>query len=266
MKITSPLLQGLAGLSAAHLIRSWMSTLDYRAYLYETAIDPARPEYDGRKIYIFWHENILFPLYLRGHCNLAMLLSRHRDADILARVAHHLGFNCVRGSTARGGAAAVRELERQSRERNLTITPDGPRGPRRRLAPGPIFLASKLRMPLVAMGLAYHRPWRLNSWDRFAVPRPGSRARAVVSPSIHLPENLGREQVEHYRQRIERLLNWLTEEAQAWADSGRRMPREMVVRPQAAPLRSQQPRGYGVSREGGTWRAESDAAQWRPAA
>ena len=27
---------------------------------------------DGQKIYVFWHENILFPLYLRGHCNLAV--------------------------------------------------------------------------------------------------------------------------------------------------------------------------------------------------
>ena len=55
---------------------------------------------------------------------------------------------------------------------HLTITPDGPHGPRRRMAPGPIYLASKLGLPLVLMGYAYDRPWRLPSWDRFAVPRP----------------------------------------------------------------------------------------------
>ena len=55
---------------------------------------------------------------------------------------------------------------------NLTITPDGPRGPRRQLAQGPVYLASKLGMPIVAMGFGYDRPWRFNSWDRFAIPRP----------------------------------------------------------------------------------------------
>ena len=88
-----------------------MSTLDYKAAFYDPTVDPVDPRYRGQKIYIFWHENILFPLYLRGHCNLAMLLSRHRDADILTDVAHHLGFEFVRGSTGRrrrhGTARAV---------------------------------------------------------------------------------------------------------------------------------------------------------------
>ena len=92
---------------------------------------------DGPRIYIFWHEYILLPLALRGHCHLSMLLSQHGDADILARIAQHFGFDCVRGSTYRGGATALWELEERSRTHHLTITPDGPRGPRRQLAQGP---------------------------------------------------------------------------------------------------------------------------------
>ncbi len=91
----------------------------------------------ARKIYIFWHEYILYPLYLRGHCNLSMLLSQHLDAEVLSHVGAHMGFDFVRGSSSRGGAAALRELLAKSRKMNLTITPDGPRGPRRRLAQGP---------------------------------------------------------------------------------------------------------------------------------
>ena len=145
----------------------------------------------GPRIYIFWHENILMPLYLRGHCNLAMLLSQHGDAEILARVAYHMGFDCVRGSTYRGGAQAIWELFGRSRHQHLTITPDGPRGPRRQLAQGPIYLASRLQLPLVPMGLGYDRPWRMNSWDRFAVPRPFSRGRAVIGPPLMLPRQIG---------------------------------------------------------------------------
>jgi hypothetical protein len=220
MKLTHPALLGAAGLFGATVIRTWMSTLDYRVAYYDPSIDPVKSSYRGQKIYIFWHEHILFPLYLRGHCNLAMLLSRHRDAEILSRIAHHLGFQCVRGSTYRGAAAAIRELTEKSQHMNLTITPDGPRGPRRVLAQGPVYLASKLGLPLVAMGFGYHKPWRMPTWDRFALPRPFSRARAVVSPELHIPRELDRAGMEHYRVHVERLLNRLTLEAEAWAESG----------------------------------------------
>lgn len=222
MKLESPWLNKVGGLLASAGVRHWMSTLDYKVALYDRSVDPLSPECRGQKIYIFWHEYILFPLYLRGHCNLAMLLSRHRDAEVLSHAAHHLGFEFVRGSSNRGGVAALRELLRKSRQMHLTITPDGPRGPRRRLAPGAVYLASRLGLPLVLMGFGYDRPWRFNSWDRFALPRPGSRARTVVTPEIFVPPDLDRDGLEHYRGRIEDLLNWLTAEAEAWAESGLR--------------------------------------------
>jgi lysophospholipid acyltransferase (LPLAT)-like uncharacterized protein len=214
-----------------------MSTLEYKSSFYDPAVDPVDPRYSGQKIYIFWHEYILFPLYLRGNNNLVMLLSQHRDAEFLSRTAHHMGFECVRGSTYRGGAAALRELMEKSRGRNLTITPDGPRGPRRTLAQGPIYLASKLGLPIVAMGFGYDRPWRMRSWDQFAVPKPYSRARAVVSPAMHLPSNLDRDGIEHYRRHVETMLNRLTVEAEAWAESGTRKVNEVEVRRERSPDR-----------------------------
>lgn len=238
MKLDSPILMRIAGLLAATGIRSWMNTLDYKVAYYDPAVDPVSPAYRGQKIHIFWHEYILFPLCLRGHCNLAMLLSQHRDAEILSRVALHLGFEFVRGSTRRGSVAALRQLLRKSRQMNLTITPDGPRGPRRQLAQGAIYLASKLGMPIVATGYGFDRPWRANSWDRFAVPRPFSRARAVPSPELHIPPNLDREGIEYYRQKVERLLNRLTLEAETWAQSGTRKLGQQNITPSPAPLRA----------------------------
>jgi len=236
MKLTSPTLNRLAGLLGATAVRHWMSTLDYKVAYYDHAIDPAFRECQGQKIYVFWHEYILFPLYLRGHCNLAMLLSRHRDAEILSYAAYHLGFEFVRGSTNRGGVAAIRELLRRSRRMHLTITPDGPRGPRRRLASGPVFLASKLGLPIVAMGFGYDRPWRINSWDRFAIPRPFSRARAVPSGEIYVPPGLDRDGLEHWRGAVERLLNRLTLEAEAWAAAGSRKLDERPLERRPSPL------------------------------
>lgn len=237
MKINNPTVNALGGLLATVATRTWMSTLDYKIAYYDRAVDPAFPECRGQKIYLFWHEYILFPFYQRGNCNLAMLLSRHQDAEILSRAACHMRFDTVRGSTRRGGVAAIRELLRKSRRMHLTITPDGPRGPRRRMAPGPIYLASKLRLPLVLMGFGYDRPWRFASWDRFALPRPYSRARCILSPDVHVPPELDRDGLEHYRQKTERLLNRLTVEAETWAESGTRKIGQQPIRRGPTPSR-----------------------------
>jgi lysophospholipid acyltransferase (LPLAT)-like uncharacterized protein len=223
MKIESVFLNKLGGLLGSAAVRLWMSSLDYKVCYADPAIDPVFPECHGQKIYIFWHEYILFPLYLRGHTNMAMLLSRHRDAEILSYAAHHLGFEFVRGSTNRGGVGALREMLARSRKMHLTITPDGPRGPRRRLAPGCVYLASKIGMPLVAMGFGYDRFWRVRSaWDQFAIPHFGARARAVVSGEVFVPPDLDRDGLEHHRLKAEGLLNRLTDEAERWAASGDR--------------------------------------------
>ena len=238
MKIDAPWIQRVGGLLGSAAVRAWMGTLDYKVAYYDPAVDPVFPECRGQKIYIFWHEYILFPLFLRGHCNFAMLLSRHRDAEILSHAAHHLGFEFVRGSTNRGGITAIRELLRKSGKMHLTITPDGPRGPRRKLAPGAVFLASKLGLPLVVMGYGYDRPWRARSWDRFAVPRPFSRARAVPSGEIFIPPNLDRDGLEHFRVKIETLLNALTLEAETWAASGTAKLGQRRLDRRGAPLRA----------------------------
>ncbi len=220
MKIKNPTIQRLGSVLATSAINGWMSTLDYGVSYYDPTVDPVHSAYHGQKIYIFWHEYILYPLYMRTHGNLAMLVSQHRDAEILSYTAKRLGFELVRGSTTRGGVAALRELVRCSQGMNLAITPDGPRGPRRQLAMGPVYLSSKLGLPLVAIGMGYHNPWRLRSWDRFAIPRPYSRARAVVSPAMQIPGKLDRQGLEVYRKQVEGVLNRLCDDAQQWATVG----------------------------------------------
>ena len=214
-----PFLVKGAGLLGSALVRSWMGSMDYKVTYYDPNIDPAYPN-DGRhRIYIFWHEHILIPLYLRRHCNLTMLLSKHRDADILEQVAGIFGFDCVRGSTFGGGIQAIRKMMEAANQQNLTITPDGPRGPRRELAQGAIYLASRLNFPLVLLGMGADKPWRVNSWDKFAIPKPYSRIRIVVSGDIIVPQNANRATLEHYRIKVQGLLNDLCDAADRWAES-----------------------------------------------
>lgn len=229
----------LGGFLASAFVRNWMSTLDYQMDLTEPGLDPSFPECQGKKIYIFWHEYILYPLYLYGRCNLAMLLSQHSDAEILSHAGRYLGFDAVRGSTNRGGVKALLQLLKKGEQMHLTITPDGPRGPRRTLSLGAVFLASRLGRPLVPVGFGYDSPWRFNTWDRFAIPRPFSRARQIAGPEILISPRADRDELELARQQVEARLNCLTEEAEHWAASGTRRPGQVrkIRCPAAIPLR-----------------------------
>lgn len=219
----------LLGLSATGAIRALLKTQRFRVFYHDPAVDP-RLGVNRPRIYIFWHEYILTPLYLRGHCNIAMLLSRHKDADALVHIAGYMGYDCVRGSSNRGGTSALREMARRGQHMHLTITPDGPRGPRRHLALGPIYLASQLGMPIVPLGFGADRPWRLKSWDRFVLPRPFSRVRSVIGNEITIPPQLDREQLETHRREVEQVLNDLTLDAEQWAASGATRQGEVIER------------------------------------
>lgn len=226
------LLSRLGGLVAATYLRLWMQTLDYKAFYYDLSTDPVASDFRGPVIFIFWHEYIPFLLNIRRHQGVSILLSKHQDAEWLSQAARHLGFGAIRGSTNRGGVVALREILRSSSGLNLGITPDGPRGPRRQLAAGCIFVASRLGLPLVPLGLGYERPWRIRkAWDQFAVPRPFSRARAVAGPPIYVPSDADRAQLETYRLRVESILNELTQRAEAWADSGQRWRGQYSIYP-----------------------------------
>ncbi|MEZ6074563.1 MAG: DUF374 domain-containing protein [Pirellulaceae bacterium] len=109
--------------------------------------------FDGPAIYVFWHETIPLPIYMRPNCRLSMLLSQHQDAEVLSHVAHFAGLQVVRGSSNRGGTSALRTMIERGKGMSLAITPDGPRGPRRVLAQGCIYLSSRLQIPIVPIML-----------------------------------------------------------------------------------------------------------------
>jgi hypothetical protein len=95
-------------------------------------------------------------------------------------------------------------------------------------------LSSKLSLPIVVAGIGFDRPWRTKTWDRFAIPRPGSRARVITSPAITIPGRLDRDDLEHYRSGVERLLNRLTLEAELWAETGTAKVEEVAIHRQPA--------------------------------
>jgi lysophospholipid acyltransferase (LPLAT)-like uncharacterized protein len=233
MKITNPIFWKATGLLATILIRNWMGLIDFKAAFYDPELDPAFQSKKQRFIILFWHEHILCPLFLRRHSDVTMILSRHGDAEIVGQIAKLSGMRCIRGSSFRGGAATVKQfLKTPTASQNIiAVTPDGPRGPRRKLAMGPIFLASRLQMPIVLLGVGYDRPWRIRSWDKFAIPRPFSRGRFIISPQFPVPADLDKNGLESFRQKFETQLTRLTDEAEHWAISGEPLLGESLVCP-----------------------------------
>lgn len=220
------------GMILIRMVNSWMSTLNYRSAPYASGTDPAMDDFAGPAIFIFWHEYIPVPLYLRPNARLAVLLSKHQDAELLSQAAHFAGLETVRGSTHRGATSALKSLLTAGRGRSLAITPDGPRGPRRHLAPGCIYLSSRLQIPLVLLGVGYDRPWRYRRvWDQFAIPKPFSRARVVSSPRLQIPAELDREEIEDQRIWIENTLNQLCTTAERWAAGELQWSGQSLYRP-----------------------------------
>jgi lysophospholipid acyltransferase (LPLAT)-like uncharacterized protein len=133
---------------------------------------------DARLGFIFalWHGHLLPLLWHHRGEGVLVLISEHRDGELVARAAKSLGYGLIRGSTTRGGGRAlislVRELEAG---REIAITPDGPRGPARKFAPGALVAAQRSDSFILPVVINADRAWRLRSWDRFMIPKPFAR-------------------------------------------------------------------------------------------
>ncbi|MGH7235360.1 MAG: lysophospholipid acyltransferase family protein [Nitrospiraceae bacterium] len=107
----------------------------------------------GRRMIItFWHgRQLMMPLTYRG-AEAHILISQHRDGELIHRIVTRFGFRSVRGSTTRGGAAALRQLiELGQSGVDLVVTPDGPKGPRQVVQIGVIHLAKATGLPIVPL-------------------------------------------------------------------------------------------------------------------
>jgi hypothetical protein len=214
MKLRHPFLIKTAGFAAAWAVRLWIGTVRYRYRPLGPNMDPNQPNFQGRYIYAFWHENLLMPAYQYGRPDIWVLISQHADGQLIAETCRHLRFKAVRGSTTRGSIEALRTMLKKGEHSHLAVTPDGPRGPRRQVQPGLIYLAAKTGLPIVPIGFCFEKAWRLRSWDRFALPKPWSLSTCVTTELIHVPTNIDKEGLEHYRQAVQGALDLATETAE----------------------------------------------------
>lgn len=213
MRAGERLLLWLAPRLAALLIRALRASLRVR-HVGREALD--RLEAGGeRYIHAFWHGRLLLMPYSYRGPRITILISQHRDGEYIARTMERLGFHTTRGSTTRGGAAALRQSVRRLQEGyDLGITPDGPRGPRHRVQAGVIEAARLSGAPIVPVSFAAHPARILDTWDGFVVPRPFGRALFLYGEPLRVPRQAAAEEREALRNRLEEVMVELTERAE----------------------------------------------------
>ncbi|MBM3265545.1 MAG: lysophospholipid acyltransferase family protein [candidate division Zixibacteria bacterium] len=195
----------LIGMAGAGLVTALGHTLSVR-FLHPEYVEQART-HAGRVIYAFWHEGLLVATYVFRHRGIRVLVSQHRDGEYISQTIERMGYTTVRGSTTRGGTAALFGMAAAGRTADLGITVDGPRGPRHQAQPGVCHIARRSGLPILPFAVACSRQKRLSSWDRFIVPLPFARVTIAFGEPILVPPKCRGESVEALRLELEQRLH-----------------------------------------------------------
>jgi lysophospholipid acyltransferase (LPLAT)-like uncharacterized protein len=127
-------------------------------------------------VFTLWHGQMLPLLWHHRDQGVAVLVSEHKDGEVIARILQWMGYRLIRGSTSRGAGRALLGLVRTLKEGNdVAVTPDGPRGPRHKFAPGAAVAANRAGAPVVPAVAFVDRYWQLKTWDGFVIPKPFAR-------------------------------------------------------------------------------------------
>lgn len=203
----------LAGSVGSWLLYGFISLL-YRTMRITFVGREVMPGFTARDegfVAAFWHGRLLLIPFTYPGCDIHVLISSHRDGEIIANVMKRFGLSLVRGSSKKGGAAALREMLQLLQEnRPLAVTPDGPRGPAEVVKPGVAQLARLSGKAVVPMTFSASSCFRATSWDRFMVPYPFSRGVLYIGEPLRYEPG---EEMEAFRLRLEKALKDVTAKA-----------------------------------------------------
>ena len=153
----------------------------------------------------FWHDRLplipaLWPIMQRRGATGTphVLISKHRDGRFIAAIVQRFGVRVVHGSSSKnnsardmadkGAVTSVRALLGiLAAGEHILITPDGPRGPARRAAPGVAQIAALSGVPVLPMAAQTTRARRLPTWDRTILPLPFGRGVIAVGAPMAVP-------------------------------------------------------------------------------
>lgn len=207
-KIKQDTLRFLGNNAAGSLINLLIKTLTV-----ERINSASFDEISGKEncVVAFWHGKMFLGWYLQKNKNFSSLVSLSKDGEVLANLLAKWGYKVIRGSSHIGGKEALEMMIEQAEAGfSFAITPDGPRGPARKMKAGAAVLSKKCGMKLFLVGIGYKKKVSLKSWDSFEVPLPFTRTVALFSDPIVIDPGLSYDETSKMIEEIENKLNELT--------------------------------------------------------
>lgn len=194
----------LAGFLIAQYIRLIRLTMSTKIVGFEN-FEAANKGGAQSIIFCLWHGRLLMmPTLVPKTHKLSVLASRHTDGQLLSGVQKSFNIGTIAGSTSKGGSSAIREMLRVVERKELIgITPDGPRGPARKVGGLSIEIAKKLDIPIIPVTFSCSRYKTVNSWDKLMIPK-------LFSKGIFM---MGEAKRFESAEALEAALNQLTDEA-----------------------------------------------------
>ena len=215
MRIWQNLKYQVISWTAAALLRLWFSTC---------RVEYLKPEimrhyHDGRMpaVLVGWHRGSIFSICITASLvDAAVMISKSKDGEYLARAARFLGLTPIRGSSSRGGQRALDRMVEYLKTRQglyAGTVADGPRGPRRVAKKGMVVLAQRTGIPLIPCVWSCKRAWTIKSaWDKTMLPKPFSRIKVDFGQAMHFPPDLDARQIELATRELTQTLNQLTDD------------------------------------------------------
>lgn len=223
VRITTPLTMKIAGRAAGIILWSIFRTVRCEKYL-------GSPDSYGPNakpvLYSLWHDSAVLGAFCGRQYRAVALTSKHRDGTFVEHILRAVNVASIRGSSGKTGGRAALGLLRKAETHNIVITPDGPRGPRRVMSRGVVYLASKTGNGIVPAGFACSSAWDVKgSWTSLTIPKPFSKVVALLDEPIYVPPDL--DEVE---------TNWFVDSVQQRMDKLQVLAKRQLSEPVDNPL------------------------------
>ncbi|EDO9795033.1 DUF374 domain-containing protein [Campylobacter fetus] len=151
-----------------------------------------KKEFKGKSIskepcvILFWHGKlVMLPFVFKKWWdtkNVKVMISDHKDGEMVNGVSYHFGIGTIRGSTTKGALKALLAAFRTIKEgADVAITPDGPKGPRHSISDGCVAIPQKMNVNIVILNYEASKFWQFGSWDKMILPKPFSKITYTLS-------------------------------------------------------------------------------------
>jgi hypothetical protein len=210
--------------TVATLVANYMRFVNLTSPLVFDPEDPyAKYVHLAPVIFTMWHgQHFMLPFAKIFEFDVRVLISRHHDGEINARVAKKLGIGTVRGSTARdssrllekGGMVGFLEMKTALEDNAcVSMTADISNLAARRAGLGIVALARASGRPIIPIAYATSRRIDVKSWDRSTINLPFSRAACAIAEPVIVPPDADDALLERKRREVEDSLNEATARA-----------------------------------------------------